>query len=312
MRVVVTGGAGFIGSHVADAYVARQWEVFVVDNLSTGNRVNLNPAATFMEGDLRSEQTIQAIGALRPDLVSHHAAQVDLRKSVAAPAADAELNIVASIRLLEACRAAGVRRFVFASSGGAIYGEPRFAPQSEAHPPGPLSPYGCAKLSFEHYLESYRAVHDLRTVALRYANVYGPRQDERGEAGVVAIFAGRILRGLDVTINGSGRQTRDFVYVADVVAANLAVTDDPALDGPYNVGTGVETSVLELYEQMNAIAGGHSRAAHAEAKVGEQMRSVLDGSLLRNAAALPEPASLAEGLPKTVAWFRNPEPGAGR
>lgn len=304
MRAVVTGGAGFIASHIVDAYVARGWEVTVVDNLSTGDRRNVNPGATLFEADLRDEATVAKIAALRPDVVSHHAAQIDVRKSVADPAWDAEVNVVASVRLLQACSAAGTKRFVFASTGGAIYGEPLAGPQDEEHPERPMSPYGCAKLSVEHYIAYFRGIHGLRAVALRYANVYGPRQNAHGEAGVVAIFAERMLRDEGVTINGDGSQTRDFVYVGDVVAANLAVTDDASLEGPFNVGTGIETSVNELYEEMRAVIGTHREAAHAPAKVGEQLRSVLDASRLRGLAVLPERVGLRAGLEHTIAWFR--------
>lgn len=304
MRAVVTGGAGFIASHIVDAYVARGWDVTILDDFSSGMRSNVNPSAKVVECDVRDAKALQTIRDLRPDLVSHHAAQLDVRKSVADPGFDAEVNVVASVRLLEACAAAGVKRFVFASTGGAIYGEPQFAPQSEEHPQAPMSPYGCAKLAVEHYLRYFREVQSLAAVALRYANVYGPRQNAHGEAGVVAIFAEKMLRGDTVTINGSGEQTRDFVYVADVVRANLAVTDDVTLEGSFNVGTGIETSVNQLHEAMAAIAGNQKAALHAPAKTGEQMRSVLDGSRLRRAAGLPEPVSLSDGLAETLHWFR--------
>jgi UDP-glucose 4-epimerase len=222
---------------------------------------------------------------------------------VADPAADAEVNIVASIRLLQTAHEIGVRRFLFASTGGAIYGEPLFAPQTEEHPRNPLSPYGCAKLAVEHYLHFYRQVYGLKTVALRYGNVYGPRQNAKGEAGVIAIFADRLLRGEPVTINGSGEQTRDYVFVGDVVAANMAATDIED-GGPFNVGTGVETSVNELYALLAKELGSSLPAAHGAAKAGEQLRSVLDGSRLRERARLPGPVALAEGMRETVAYFR--------
>jgi UDP-glucose 4-epimerase len=304
MRALVTGGAGFIASHIVDAYVARGWDVTILDDFSSGVRSNVNPAAELVECDVRDAKALQTIRDLRPDLVSHHAAQLDVRKSVADPGFDAEVNVVASVRLLEACAAAGVKRFVFASTGGAIYGEPDFVPQTEEHPQAPMSPYGCAKLAVEHYLRYFREIQSLQAVALRYANVYGPRQNAHGEAGVVAIFAEKMLRGDTVTINGSGAQTRDFVYVADVVRANLAVTDDLTLEGSFNVGTGIETSVNQLHEAMAAIARDPKSAVHAPAKTGEQMRSVLDGSRLRRAAGLPEPVMLRDGLAETLRWFR--------
>ena len=303
-HVLVTGGAGLIGSHLADAYLARGWRVSIVDNLSTGDRANLNPDAKLYEMDIREERTARVIEELRPDVISHHAAQIDVRTSVADPAFDAEINVVASVRLLQTAAKAGVERFIFASSGGAMYGEPQHAPQREDHPVLPLSPYGCAKLSFEHYLDCYREVYGFRTIALRYANVYGPRQNSHGEAGVVAIFTDRMLAGQGVTINGSGEQTRDFVYVGDVVAANMAVSEGD-WSGAYNVGTGVETSVNRMYELLAAAMGIDREAAHGPAKAGEQMRSVLDGTKLRKAAGLPEPLGFREGLEKTVAYFRN-------
>ena len=305
MRAVVTGGAGFIGSHIADAYVARGWEVAVVDNLSSGRRENVNASAKLYEIDVRDREAATLIHDLKPDVVSHHAAQLDVRKSVADPGFDAEVNVVASVRLLQACAEAGVKRFVFASTGGAIYGEPRFAPQTEEHPTLPMSPYGCAKLAVEHYIAFFRELHRLPAIALRYANVYGPRQNAHGEAGVVAIFAEKMLRDETVTINGTGEQTRDFVYVGDVVAANLAVTDDARLEGPFNVGTGLETSVNDLHSVMAEIVGERAQPRHAEAKAGEQMRSVLDGSRLRGEARLGEPVSLRDGLVRTIEWFRS-------
>ena len=303
-HVVVTGGAGFIGSNIADAYIARGWRVTIIDNLSGGgDRRNVNPRADFHQLDIRDAAAGDLIRELKPDAINHHAAQMDVRKSVEDPAADAEVNVVGTLRLLEAAADAAVKRFLFASTGGAIYGDPVEVPQNESHPTAPLSPYGCAKLAVEHYLHYYRVVHGLSSVALRYANVYGPRQNAHGEAGVVAIFAGRLIAGQQSTINGSGAQTRDFVYVDDVVAANMAASD-AEWQGEYNVGTGVETSVNDLYDSLASIAGNSQPAAHAPAKEGEQMRSVLDGRRLRALANLPESTKLNEGLAKTFAWFR--------
>lgn len=302
-HVLVTGGAGFIGSHLVDAYLERGWRVSIIDNLSTGLRRNLNSAAAFHEADIRDPATADLVRELRPDVMSHHAAQMDVRVSVADPVMDTGVNVVGSVRLLEAARQAGVRRVLFASSGGALYGEPVEVPQSEEHPANPLSPYGCAKLSVEHYLYFYRAVHGMETVALRYANVYGPRQNAHGEAGVVAIFAGKMLAGEETTINGDGSQTRDFVYVGDVVAANMAASEELE-SGAYNVGTGVETSITDLYAMMAEVAGVTRPAAHAPAKLGEQMRSVLDIAKLRREARLPSVVSFRQGLTQTIDWFR--------
>ena len=303
-HVVVTGGAGFIGSNIADAYIERGWRVTIFDNLSSGDRRNVHPSAAFHQLDIRDAAAADLIRALKPDVISHHAAQMDVRKSVEDPAADADVNVVGSLRILEAAVEAAVKRFVFASTGGAIYGEPVEGAQDESHPTAPLSPYGCAKLAVEHYLHYYRVVHGLSSVALRYANVYGPRQSAHGEAGVVAIFAGRMIDGQPSTINGSGIQTRDFVYIDDVVAANMAASD-AGWQGEYNVGTGVETSVNELYASLASIAGSDVPAAHGPAKEGEQLRSVLDGSRLRKLAALPERTSLRDGLATTFTWLRD-------
>jgi UDP-glucose 4-epimerase len=303
-HVVVTGGAGFIGSNIADACIERGWRVTIIDNLSSGNRRNINPRAAFHQLDIRDAAAGDLIRELKPDVINHHAAQMDVRRSVEDPAADADVNVVGSLRILEAAVEATVKRFVFASTGGAIYGEPVDGLQDESHPTAPLSPYGCAKLAVEHYLHYYRVVHGLSSVALRYANVYGPRQSAHGEAGVVAIFAGRLLDGLPSTINGSGTQTRDFVYINDVVAANLAASE-AEWQGEYNVGTGVETSVNELYASLASIAGAEIPAIHGPAKEGEQLRSVLDGRRLQQLTELPARTALGDGLAKTFAWLRD-------
>lgn len=302
-RILVTGGAGFIGSHIVDAYLGAGHEVTVLDDLSTGDRSNLNPKARFVEGELGSFDLAGLLRDQNIQIVNHHAAQVDVRKSVDDPAADAEINIVASVRLIKAAVERGVEKFIFASSGGAAYGEPVQYPQTESHPIVPMSPYGCAKASVEHYLRSFQITDELKYVALRYANVYGPRQSTRGEAGVIAIFANRLLSGQTVTINGDGKQTRDYVFVEDVVRCNVAVTFQN-LVGPFNVGTGIETSVNQLFEEIRNLAAPAAKVAHGPAKKGEQFRSVLDGRLLRAKAKLPEPVLLAEGLAATSAWFR--------
>jgi UDP-glucose 4-epimerase len=304
MHVLVTGGAGFIGSHLVDAYLERGWRVSVIDDFSAGRRRNINEEADYFEADLRDPSTCELLQQLRPDVINHHAAQIDVRNSVTDPARDAEINVVASIRLLQKCVDSGVKRFIFASSGGAIYGEPVSAPQAEDHPARPMSPYGCAKLSVEHYLNCAKAIYGLATVALRYANVYGPRQNSSGEAGVVAIFIDRLLRHDVPIINGTGEQTRDFTYVGDVVAANIAVSDDWSITGALNVGTGSETSINELYAALAQITGTTEAARRGPAKPGEQMRSVLDGMKLRGAMKLPTPVSLQTGLARTVEWFR--------
>lgn len=302
-RILVSGGAGFIGSHIVDVYIGAGHEVTVVDNLSTGDRDNLNPKAHFVEGDLRTFDLSGLFKERKIQIVNHQAAQVDVRKSVDDPAEDAQVNIVASVRLIKAAVDTGVEKFIFASSGGAAYGEPVEYPQTENHPVAPMSPYGCAKASVEHYLRSFQITDGLHYVALRYANVYGPRQSTRGEAGVIAIFASRLLAGKPVIINGDGRQTRDYVFVEDVARANVAATFQN-LEGPFNVGTGIETSVTQLFEHLCALIAPDAKVTHGPAKKGEQFRSVLDGRLLRARAKLPEPVLLAKGLAATAAWFR--------
>lgn len=304
MKVLVTGGAGFIASHVVDGYVERGHDVVVVDDLSSGRRENVNRRAELIEADLRDPKTIEGLRGRGFDLVNHHAAQIDVRVSVANPAADAELNIVAALRLFQAMIDEGVKKIVFASSGGAAYGEPVFAPQTEEHPVNPISPYGCAKLAIDQYLGYYRSVHGVPAASLRYGNVYGPRQRKDGEAGVVAIFAGALLDGSPVRINGTGEQTRDYVFVEDVMRANMAVSEND-LTGIFNVGTGRETSVNELFATLRNAIGSQAKPEHAPAKAGEQMRSVLDGSKLRQAAGLPEPVLIEEGIRRTVEWLRS-------
>ncbi|HEX2062672.1 MAG TPA: NAD-dependent epimerase/dehydratase family protein [Thermoanaerobaculia bacterium] len=303
MKVLVTGGAGFIASHVVDAYVERGHEVTVVDDLSSGLRENVNPKAELIVADLRERSTIDTLRGRGFELVNHHAAQIDVRVSVADPAADAELNIVASLRLFQAMLEEGVKKIVFASSGGAAYGEPQYVPQDEQHPVAPLSPYGCAKLAIDQYLGFFRHVHGIKAVSLRYGNVYGPRQRKDGEAGVVAIFTGALLDGQTPRINGSGEQTRDYVFVHDVVRANMAASE-PDVDGIFNVGTGIETSVNQLYAEIRDALGSTIEAEHGPAKAGEQLRSVLDGRKLRALGGLPEPVTFRDGVRQTVEWMR--------
>lgn len=302
-RVLVTGGAGFIASHIADAYLDRGWDVTVLDDFSTGVPENVPQGAELIQGSITDPAVIARVREGSFDLVNHHAAQIDVRVSVKDPAFDAETNVVGSLRLVQAALESGARKFIFASSGGAGYGEPEAYPQDESHPLKPISPYGCAKVAVEQYLYYYRAVHGLPSVSLRYGNVYGPRQRKDGEAGVIAIFGGKLFAGETVTINGSGEQTRDYVFVDDVVRANMAASHTD-LEGSFNVGTGIETSVNQLWDAIQAAAGMKGKAVHGPAKEGEQMRSVLDGRALRTAASLPEPVTLEEGLGKTVEWLR--------
>ena len=303
MDIVVTGGAGFIGSHVAEAYLAAGHTVWVVDNLATGKRDNVPAGARFVHADINDEAVRRLLSDERIEAVNHHAAQMDVRRSVADPLFDARSNVLGLLNLLEGAREAGCRTFVFASSGGTVYGELTAFPATEEHSTHPISPYGISKLAGEHYLDFYRLEYGLRTVSLRYANVYGPRQDPHGEAGVVAIFSQALLDGQPITINGDGTQTRDYVFVADVVQANLAaLTTD--VHGPFNVGTGVETDVNALAAHLQRLTGATDRARHGPAKPGEPRCSVLDcGRAARMLGWMPAGA-LADGLKATVAFFR--------
>ena len=303
MKVLVTGGAGFIGSHVCDALQAAGHEPVALDNLTTGKRANLSPGIRLIEADIRDPKLTAVFERERPEAVSHHAAQIDVRKSVADPVADADINLLGLLRVLEASVAVGVRRFLFASSGGACYGEQETFPAPEAHPSRPVSPYGTSKAAGELYLGYYRAEKALSFAALRYANVYGPRQDPHGEAGVVAIFAQRLIAGTPCTIFGDGENTRDFVYVGDVARANLlALTSSTT--GPINIGTGRETSVNALYRQLAGIVGSTLQPTHAAPKPGEQRRSVIDPTLASRVLGWAPQVSLEEGLRRTVSWFR--------
>ncbi len=303
MRILLTGGAGFIGSNLADAFIAKNHQVLVLDNLSAGRRANLPAQANLVEGDIRDPATRGVVEEFEPDVLCHHAAQIDVRKSMADPSSDADVNIVGSVRLLEACRAAGTRRVLFASTGGAIYGEQDVHPATESHPARPVSPYGVAKLSVEHYLHYYAVEHGFRATCLRYANVYGPRQNAHGEAGVVAIFVDKFLAGEAPTIHGKGGQTRDFVFVGDVVRANLAALEHD-LTGAYNVGTGVETSVNALCESIRSAVGTSVVPVHGPGKPGEQLRSSLDASALTRATGWKPATALADGIRATVEYFR--------
>ncbi|MFW6116034.1 MAG: NAD-dependent epimerase/dehydratase family protein [Chloroflexota bacterium] len=299
MKILVTGGAGFIGSHAADAFVAVGHEVAVVDDLSAGRRENVNPAAAFYEVDIRSEGLELVFAEERPAVVCHHAAQVDVRRSVADPAHDAAVNVLGSLNVLEQCGAYGVEKVIYSSSGGAIYGEPVYLPCDEDHPIQPLCPYGVSKYAVEQYLDVYRRLHGLDYTVLRYGNVYGPRQDPYGEAGVVAIFAGQMVRGETPTINGSGEQERDFVYVGDCARANVL-----ALEGgsgrAYNLGSGEGTSVNRLFEVLKEVTGYQGGAAHGPEKAGETFRIFLEAARAEEELGWRPKVGLREGLARTV------------
>ena len=307
MKVLVTGGAGFIGSHVTDVFLDGGHEVWALDDLSSGRRENLRPEARLVVADIRSPEAARLVESGSFDVMCHLAAQMDVRRSVTDPRFDADVNVGGFLNLLEAARKSGVRKVVFSSTGGAIYGEQDVYPAPETHPTRPVSPYGVSKASGELYLGYYRAQYGLESVALRYANVYGPRQNPHGEAGVVAIFSERLLRGETCIVNGTGQQTRDFVYGHDVARANLlAATGD--VEGPINVGTGIETDVNRLYALLADAAGTARPAKHAPAKPGEQMRSSVDPSRAAEVLGWRPTVVLEEGLRRTVDWFRGRSP----
>ncbi len=308
-RVLVTGGAGFIASHVADLYIENGWAVTVLDDLSTGRRKNVPAAAEFVEcgvNDTRARKLLEEGGFT---VLNHHAAQMDVRVSVTDPLFDERVNIAGLINLLEGARRGGVRRVVFASSGGVVYGEGNSLPHGEEALKLPVSPYGVSKLASEYYLAMYAQLHGLEVVPLRYANVYGPRQNPHGEAGVVAIFCSRILRQEPLTVYGDGTQTRDYVFVGDVARANLAATtgrlgrlrsiDDVA----FNVGTGVETSVVELARTILNAAGANVPIEHVDARPGELQRSAVDPGKLEAQWSWRPEVGLAEGLQRTYDWI---------
>jgi UDP-glucose 4-epimerase len=306
MRILITGGAGFIGSHVADAFLAAGHDVGVLDDLSSGGKDNLDPRVRFWQADIRDPGVDKIFADFKPELLSHHAAQMSVGVSVREPQRDADINIRGTLNLLEAAVRHHVRRVVFASTGGAMYGDHALPPTPETVPPEPVSPYGVAKLAVERYLHAFQVMHNLEAVALRYANVYGPRQNPHGEAGVVAIFCRAIVAHQPVTINGDGAQTRDYTYVGDVVqavtlaAALPATTPLPIL----NIGTGVGTSVNDLVAHLQALAGHPLQAHHGPAKPGEQRRSALDATRAQRVLGWRPTVDVRTGLAQTLTWFR--------
>lgn len=299
----MTGGAGFIASHVAERLVAQGHRVLIVDDLSSGRKENLPVGAEFFQLDIRSGEAADLISQKAVEVLVHHAAQMDVRRSVADPVFDASVNIQGSLNLFEAGRRGSLKQVIFASTGGALYGEQDYFPADEKHATRPLSPYGVAKLAIEKYLFFYHAEYGLNATCLRYANVYGPRQNPHGEAGVVAIFLDRLLSGREAVINGDGLQTRDYVYVEDVVAANAAVIGLPGF-AAYNVGTGRETNVVELYTQLARSVGSAQPAKHGPAKGGEQRRSVITSDHLAKDLGVRPVVPLEDGLQRTADWFR--------
>jgi UDP-glucose 4-epimerase len=303
MKILITGGAGFIGSNIVDRLVQEGYEVVVVDNLSTGKRKNVNRAARFYRCDIRGWWLERVFRRERPAIVSHHAAQMDVRRSVLDPKFDADVNILGMLNVLRNSIKYGVRKIIFASSGGAVYGEPESLPVAESHPIRPASPYGISKAVGDEYLRYFRAADGLEYVSLRYGNVYGPRQDPSGEAGVVGIFTQKLLRGEQPIINGNGRQTRDFVYVDDVVEANMAAITRAA-HGIYNVGTGKESTINELFAMLAGLINPSVREVHGPEKRGEQMRIALDASRINRELDWESKVSLKDGLARTVEYYR--------
>lgn len=304
-KILVTGGAGFIGSHVVDLFLAKGYEVVVLDDLSTGRISNLNPAARFYQMDIRSSEVREVFAKERPDYVSHHAAQAEVRRSVAQPLFDAEVNILGSINLLECAKEFAVKHFVYISTGGAVYGEPERLPCSEEHPINPICQYGASKHTVEHYLYMYHVNYGLQYTILRYPNVFGPRQNPHGEAGVVAIFAGKMLAGEPVLVNGDGEQTRDFVYVGDCAHANyLAVTVDHQ-PGIYNLGWGRPTSINEIFFALAKATEYARPIQHGPAKVGETRHIYLDATKAEKQLGWTPTLTLEQGLEKTVAYLRD-------
>lgn len=301
-RILVTGGAGFIGSHVAEALIEASHTVAVLDNLSSGRRENLPKESRFFEVDVTDKEELEKVfSELKPEIVDHHAAQISVNRSVREPCFDAGQNILGTINLLEASARHGVKRFIFASTGGALYGDAPSISSNEDTPVIPLAPYGIAKASAEHYIRFFWNEYGIEPVVLRYANVYGPRQDPYGEAGVVAIFSLKALSGEGCVIYGTGDQTRDFVYVKDVARANLAAVDGKP--GTYNIGTGIETSINKLFSEFEKLEGS-LKVSHDAARPGEVFRSVLDVSRAGNDLCWQPQVNLSDGIRQTYTWFK--------
>lgn len=306
MKILVTGGAGFIGSHVVDLLINSGHDVVVVDNLSTGRMKNLNPKARFYKIDIRDPELRRVFEIEKPEIVDHHAAQMNVRRSVADPLYDADVNIRGSVNLLELCREFQVRKVIYISSGGAVYGEPVYLPCDEEHPVRPLCPYGLTKYAFELYLYIYQQNYGIDYTVFRYPNVYGPRQDPLGEAGVIAIFTGQMLRGQPVTIYGSGEQVRDYVHVYDCARANLMALENGS-GRVYNLGSGQGTTVNELFSKLKTITGYSGVPVYAPAKVGETFKIYLNAQRARDELGWKQTISLEEGLYNTVEYTKSSE-----
>ncbi len=302
-KILVTGGAGFIASHIVDAYVDSGFDVVVIDNLSTGKEENLNPKARFIRMDINDENIPRLFKKEKFDILSHHAAQMDVRVSVRDPVFDATTNILGSLNLYEAAKDTGVKKIIFASSGGTVYGEQDYFPADEMHPTRPCSPYGISKMVNEKYLYYYKEVYGVDYVVLRYGNVYGPRQNPHGEAGVVAIFTERMLSGKQPVINGDGLITRDYIYITDVVKANMVALVQP-VSGIYNVTTGKETNVNYIFRSLKKLTNSDCSEFHGEPKAGEQRRAVCSNHKFFNDYGWKPEIGFEDGLKLTVDYFR--------
>ena len=303
MKVLVTGGAGFIGSHVVDRLIDEGCEVVVVDDLSSGKEKNINKKAKFYKLNIQDSILESVFQKEKPDYVNHHAAQMDVRRSVSDPLFDAKVNVLGTINLLQNCIKYKVKKVIYASSGGAVYGEQQVFPATEAHPLRPVSPYGITKLAGEYYLYYYKTVYGLDYTALRYANVYGPRQDPHGEAGVVAIFIQKMLNGEQPIINGDGGQTRDFVYVGDVAEANILAMKNNISDSIFNIGTSIETSVNQIFNLLREIINPAINAKYGPPKLGEQQRSIIENTKAKKTLHWKPKISLRSGLERTCKYF---------
>ncbi len=305
MRVLVTGGAGFIGSHVVDACLAAGHSVAVLDDLSTGKQSNVNPAARLCVADLCDAAAVNgAIASETPEVIYHLAAKANVRESMTEPVLYAQVNIIGSLNLLEAARVHGCRKVIYASTGGAVYGEPQYLPVDENHPVNPLDPYGASKHQVEHYLFIYKANYGLDYTVLRFPNVYGPRQDPYGEAGVVAIWTHQMLNGGQPMINGTGAQERDFCYVGDIARGNLLALDKGS-GAIINLGSGIGTSIIDVFRALRAATGSNCAEQHGPAKLGEVFRIYLKTERARELLGWEPQVSLQEGLARTVAHFRS-------
>ncbi|MHB8840877.1 MAG: NAD-dependent epimerase/dehydratase family protein [Candidatus Aquicultor sp.] len=303
MRIVMTGGAGFIGSNIVDAYIEAGHDVAVIDNLSSGSEANINPKARLYKLDIRSPEVELVFAKEKPDVLNHHAAQIDVRRSVLDPSYDAQVNVVGMLNLLQLCVKHETRKVIFASSGGAIYGEPSVLPADESTPLDPLAPYGAAKVAGEYYLSCFQALHGLNYTALRYGNIYGPRQDPHGEAGVIAIFARAMLEGGEVKIFGTGEQLRDYVFVGDVVRANV-LSLEKGNNQRINIGTATGTSVNELFERLKGITGYQKDAVYYPVRHGELERTYLTNERAKEELGWAPQVDIQQGLERTAEFFR--------